>query len=113
MTMDDLIPEGEEAPKWDEALASLVVDEYKRLGNGLKLEDFIRLASDHSIRFDDIMDTVFRMSIDGALSYCDQNGDAVQVTKSMVDDLYVNGRLHAKDMTDFDGTWAPAGKAKK
>ena len=44
-----------DVPKWDVALEGLIKEEAKKLGRGLRLDDFIRLATENAIRFDDII----------------------------------------------------------
>ena len=51
-----------DVPKWDVALASLVRDASASKGGALTIEDFSRIAREHSIRFDDIMETVFMVN---------------------------------------------------
>jgi len=98
----------EEVPVWDVALAALARDEYKNRGAPLGLEDFRRLAEHYGIRFDDIMATMFELVIQGEWRYQAPDGKGQAVTRDAVDRLYVNGRLHAKDLMDFSGEWRPA-----
>jgi len=96
----------EDVPVWDVALAALARDEYKNRGAPLRLEDFRRLAEHYGIRFDDIMATLFELVIHGEWRYQAPDGQAI--TRDALDRLYVNGRLHAKDLAGFSGEWRPA-----
>lgn len=98
----------EEVPVWDVALAALARDEYRDKGAPLRLDDFRRLAEHYGIRFDDIMATMFELVIHGEWSYQAPNGRTQAITREGVDRLYVNGRLHAKDLANFSGEWRPA-----
>lgn len=95
-----------EVPKWDPALESLIRDEFRNKSRGLVLQDFLDLAQQHSIRFDDIMVTVFELCIHELWSYRTQGGDELPITRDMIDKLYVNGRLQEKDLREFTGSWS-------
>ena len=72
-------------PKWDVALALLVRDEYQHKGEALDIDDITRLAREHAIRFDDIMETVFALCIHGQWRYVDATGNARSITQDEVD----------------------------
>lgn len=97
----------EDVPKWDIALASLVGEEAEKLGTGLKIKDFQRLAEQHAIRFDDIMVTMFELVINGEWRYQDTNGLERLITRDEVEKLYVGGRLAEADVMQYTGTWTP------
>jgi urocanate hydratase len=92
-----------EVPKWDIALANLAREEFQKKGANLTMDDFNRLAREYTIRLDDIMVTMFEMVIAGEWQYI---GDQ-KITRSMLNDLYINGRLHADDLNAFKGGWQP------
>ena len=94
-------------PDWDVALASLIRDECRSQGGTLSIEDFSRLARVHSIRFDDIMETVFALCIHGQWRYTDANGNARLITREEVNRLYVDRRLYEKDLREYNGKWSP------
>lgn len=96
-----------EVPKWDVALEALAGDECRKKGEGLTVADFKRLAGDHATRFDDIMVTIFELTLQGLWQYRDANGKPRDLTRNEVNDLYVGGRIHEKDMGPFDGSWSP------
>lgn len=91
-----------DVPNWDVALANLAREEFEKKGV-LTMEDFTRLAKDYTIRLDDIMVTMFEMVIAGEWKY---EGEQ-DVTRDTLNDLYVNGRLHADDLAAFQGDWSP------
>ena len=99
-----------DAPKWDEALAGLIGDEYAKKQTPLTIDDFAALARRYSIRFDDIMETVFKLCIHDVWSYQTADGTAQKITQDMVDRLYVNARLYEKDVREFTGGWTPVDK---
>jgi hypothetical protein len=94
-------------PKWDVALALLVRDEYQHKGKALDIDDITRLAREHAIRFDDIMETVFALCIHGQWRYVDATGNARSITQDEVDKLYVDRRLYEKDLREYNGGWCP------
>lgn len=97
----------EDRPKWDVALASLVRDEYQNTGSALEIDDITRLAREHAIRFDDIMETVFALCIHGQWRYVDATGNAKLITQNEVNRLYVDRRLYEKDLREYSGKWSP------
>lgn len=99
-----------DAPKWDEALAALITEEFSKKQAPLTVDDFAALARRYSIRFDDIMETVFKLCIHDVWCYQAADGSERKITQDMVDELYVNARLYEKDVRQFTGGWRPAGK---
>ncbi len=97
----------EAQPKWDVALASLAEDAYKKKTTPLTMDDFHNLASKHSIRLDDIMETMFLLAIHGEWTYADRNGEPQQLDQETLDGLYVKRRLSDDDLAAFDGDWRP------
>ncbi len=95
-------------PKWDVALASLAGDEFRRKGEALQLGDFHRLATQHAIRLDDIMETMFLLAIHGQWTYTDRDGSPQTLSQDTLDNLYVKRRLSEEDLRAFDGGWQPA-----
>jgi len=92
-----------DVPAWDVALANLVKEEFAKKSLPLTLEDFNYLAKEYTIRLDDIMVTMFEMVIAGEWKY---EGEQV-IVRDTLNDLYVGGRLHAKDLEPFTGGWSP------
>ncbi len=100
------LPADEEVPLWDVALEAMLVDEYERLDRPLTIEDFRRLANEYKIRFDDIMATVFELTLHGRWTYLRDDGLPRIFVREEVDRLYVNGRLDAADLSSLTGGWA-------
>jgi len=96
-----------DVPKWDVALASLIRDECQQKGDALDISDITRLAREHAIRFDDIMETVFALCIHGQWRYVDAAGNARPITQEEVNGLYVDRRIYEKDLREYDGGWSP------
>ncbi len=105
MTIDDR--KQAEKPKWDVALAALAREECAKLGRPLRMADFHQLAAEYAIRFDDIMDTLFKLVIHGQWRYRDSRGLPHAITQATLDGLYVDRRLKAEDLQVFDGEWTP------
>jgi hypothetical protein len=74
-------------PKWDVALASLAEDAYKKKTTPLTMDDFHNLASKHSIRLDDIMETMFLLAIHGEWTYADSSGEPQLLDQETLDGL--------------------------
>lgn len=92
-----------DVPAWDVALANLVKEEFQKKGAPLIMDDFTRLAKEYTIRLDDIMVTMFEMVIAGEWKYQGEQ----RIERSTLNELYVGGRLHAKDLEPFSGGWSP------
>lgn len=97
----------EEIPQWDVALEALTREECQHLGRPINQLDVRRLARQYAIRFDDIMITLFELVIHGKWVYLDEAGCAQEITREVLDDLYVNGRLEERDLVAFSGGWRP------
>lgn len=98
----------EEVPKWDIALAALAKEEAEKLGSGLRIAEFKRLAEEHAIRFDDIMVTMFELVINNEWRYEDPDGVEKTITRDEIEKLYVGGRLVEADVIKYVGLWLPA-----
>ena len=97
----------DDMPKWDEALAALAADEYRRKAAPLTLDDLHTLAQQHATRLDDIMETMFLLAIHGKWKYLDGSGTQQLLTQKTLDGLYVKRRLSEEDLRAFDGAWTP------
>jgi hypothetical protein len=98
----------ESKPKWDVALAALADDEFRKTGAAMTLDDFRKLAKQHAIRLDDIMETMFLLAINGEWTYTDSSGRIQPLDQQTLDRLYVKRRLAEKDLLAFNGSWRPA-----
>ncbi len=94
-------------PKWDVALEALVTEEFAERGMEMGIADFRRLAREYNIRFDDIIDTLFRMCIEGVWSYRNGDGREQSITHEDYNQLFVNGRTREEDLVEYDGKWFP------
>lgn len=101
------MPSDEKMPKWDVALESLARDACEHKGGPLHLGDFHDLAARHAIRFDDIVETMFLLVINGQWTYRDRSGHTQHLDQQTLDRLYVKRRLSEQDVAAFDGGWAP------
>ncbi len=97
----------EDKPKWDVALAALARDTFQKKASPLVLDDFRHLASEHAIRFDDIMESMFQLAINGEWKYTDSSGNEQTLDQATLDSLYVKRRLSEEDLSAFDGDWQP------
>ena len=102
---DETIAMDEEIPLWDVALEAMLVDEYEKYDRPLTIEDFRRLASEYKIRFDDIMATVFELTLHGRWTYLREDGVPRILLRDEVERFYVNGRLDAADLSTLGGGW--------
>jgi hypothetical protein len=96
-----------EIPKWDIALEALAREEYEKRGRPLTLEDLSQLAAEYSIRFDDILVTMFELVIHEEWCYRGMDGVHQPIVRETLDRLYVGGRLRAEDVRDYTGAWQP------
>ncbi|HHH45068.1 MAG TPA: hypothetical protein ENK49_13095 [Gammaproteobacteria bacterium] len=101
------MPSNEYLPRWDVALAALAKDTFQKKAAPLVLDDFRQLASEHAIRFDDIMESMFQLVIHGEWKYTDRSGNEQTIDQATLDGLYVKRRLSEEDLSAFDGEWQP------
>ncbi len=100
-----------DVPKWDIALEALLVEEFHKKAAAVTLADIRRLATIHAIRFDDIIDTLMVMCLEGAWKYQDEAGREQQITAEDVDRLFATGRTDLVDMEAYSGGWSPSTEA--
>lgn len=101
------MPSNENEPKWDVALASFANDEYRKKSAPLTLDDFRVLARENAMRLDDIMETIFLLTIHKQWKYLDRTGKEQHIDQETLDNLYVKRRLSDQDLSVFDGGWQP------
>jgi len=101
------MPSKEFLPHWDVALAALAKDAFEKKAAPLVLDDFRHLASEHAIRFDDIMESMFQLAIHGEWTYTDSSGSVQALDQATLDSLYVKRRLSEDDLGAFEGGWQP------
>lgn len=107
MVIDALKGFDEEVPKWDIALAALAKEETEKLKHGLRIAELKKLADDHSIRFDDIMVTMFELVINKEWRYEYPDGVDKPISRDEIEKLYVGGRLVKADVITYEGLWLP------
>ena len=100
---DDL----EELPKWDVALESLINEEYKKTGRPLSIKDFQRLATEYTIRFDDIMATLAQLCLNDKWSFEGTGPEGNRVGTEIIDGLFPYGRLEERVAKKFSVSWSP------
>ncbi len=95
-----------EIQNWDIALESLLREETEKNNKPLTLVDIKRLAQNHVIRFDDIMVTVFELTLNGKWVYQD-NAEIIPITREEVEHLTIAGRIKEEDVECYTGLWSP------
>jgi hypothetical protein len=96
----------EEIPKWDVALEALLREEYQKRRTPLTVDDVQRLSAQYSIRFDDMMHTLFELTIHGLWRYMPAPNVIGEITRAHMDALWAEGRLvpdHARK--HYPGAW--------
>ncbi len=96
-------------PLWDVALEALLLESYQSANQPLRLDDLQQLATRHTIRLDDILDTLCRLSEQHVWVYYDTDGQATKPDRNMAKLLRANHRLNDVQLERFQGTWLPAG----
>ena len=96
-----------DAPKWDIALEALLKEEVSKKQAAITLDDMRRLAVIHAIRFDDIMDTLLVMCLDGEWKYQNRQGQDQVISEEDVDKLFASGRIVESDLEAYTGGWLP------
>jgi hypothetical protein len=82
----------EEIPQWDVALQALLREEYNKLKTPLTVADVRRLATQYIIRFDDLMFTLFELTVQGHWRYQNEAGVSVVITREHKDALWAQAR---------------------
>ena len=101
------MPSNQDMPKWDVAIALLANEEYHKKASPLTVNDFHRLATEHAMRLDDIMETIFLLVINGEWEYRKASGEKQGLTQATLNGLYVKRRRSEQDLRLFDGGWQP------
>lgn len=82
----------EEIPQWDVALEALLCEEYGKRKAPLTVADVRRLSTQYIIRFDDLMLTLFELTVQGYWRYQNEAGVPTVVTRDHMDALWVEVR---------------------
>jgi len=98
--MNDAISE---TPQWDVALEALLREECQKRGEDLTLNDLRLIAAIHSVRLDDILDSLCELVQHGVWDYQGDNG----VDRNLCKLLKANHRLNDEQLKRFEGLWRP------
>jgi hypothetical protein len=96
----------EEIPLWDVALEALLREEYGKRRAPLTVDDVQQLSAQYSIRFDDMMHTLFELTVNGHWRYMPAPDVIGEVTREHMKALWADGRLvpdHARQA--YPGAW--------
>ncbi len=96
-----------EAVQWDVALEALLNDRFNADGEALGMGALSRLADQHNIRLDDILDTLCKLNAAGAWSYEDKTGASAEPDSDMCRMLKANHRLNEMQLDRMRGRWRP------
>ena len=99
--------ENQNEPQWDVALEALLLETHQSGALPLQLNDLQGLAGKHTIRLDDILDTLCRLVEQKRWIYYGPDGNAVKPDRDMSKMLHANHRLNDVQLERFQGTWAP------
>lgn len=96
----------EPVPAWDVALEGLLREEHARRRSGLTVEHIEQLCVQYRIRFDDMMHTLFELTVRGRWRYLPEPDVIAQVTRQDVDALWSEGRLFPeRARAHYPGAW--------
>ena len=96
----------EEIPQWDVALEALLREEYDQRMTPLTVDDVHRLAVQYGIRFDDLMATLVKLTVEGRWRYMDAHGEVVEITQEQMDELWAFGRVEREfAVAACPGSW--------
>ena len=93
--------------QWDVALEALLTERYHSQGQPLDLEVLRNLAEFHTIRLDDILDTLCKLASHDRWSYTGSDGQPVQPDSDMCRLLKANHRLNDTQLARLEGYWQP------
>ncbi len=92
-------------PKWDVALEALINEEFEKRKRPLTIKDLQGMALLHAIRFDDILDTLMIMCIEGDWRYQNAQGEMQSITQGDYDELFKSGRTTDEGVAGYNGRW--------
>lgn len=96
----------EEIPQWDVALEALLREEYFKRKAPLTVADVRGLATQYIIRFDDLMLTLFELTVQGHWRYQNEAGVSMVVTRDHMDALWMEARPDpTRVMAAYPGGW--------
>ena len=92
---------------WDVALAALLTDCYRTQGQALNLHAVTRLSDQHSIRLDDMLDTLCKLVRHAGWQFLTSAGEPVEPDEAICDLLENNQRLTELQLDRLHGRWQP------
>lgn len=96
----------EEIPQWDVALEALLREEYSKRRTPLTVKDVHALSVQYEIRFDDMMRTLFELTVQGRWRYLPTPTTLAEVTRADMDALWSEGRLTFERAAEaYSGGW--------
>jgi hypothetical protein len=93
--------------QWDVALEALLTERYHSQGQPLDLAVLRNLAEFHTIRLDDILDTLCKLASHGLWAYTNSAGQNVEPDSDMCRLLKANHRLNDTQLERLGGLWQP------
>jgi hypothetical protein len=95
---------------WDVALAALLTEQYQQQGRALDLSQLHALSDRYTIRLDDLLDTLCKLTAHGEWDYLDRDGNVRPPDADMCRLLHANHRLNPVQLDRLRGRWRPAGQ---
>jgi len=92
---------------WDVALQALLNEQFQARGEALDLVALQAMSDQHSIRLDDILDTLCKLTRHGEWCYLGRDGEAADPDGDMCRLLQANHRLNALQLDRLRGRWQP------
>ena len=93
--------------QWDVALEALLTERFHSQGQPLDLAVLRNLAEFHTIRLDDILDTLCKLVSHGHWSYTGNDGQPLEPDHDMCRLLKANHRLNDTQLARLGGRWLP------
>ena len=100
-----------QAVLWDVALEALLNEQYQQHGRALDMPLLHALGERYTIRLDDLLDTLCKLTAHGAWHYLDRDGQVLPPDGDMCRLLHANHRLNAVQLDRLRGRWQPASVA--
>ena len=95
-------------PQWDVALEALLKETSRAGDDTLSLDDLRAMATVHTIRLDDILDTLCQLVRHGRWIYEKPHGEPSPPDADMCKLLHANHRLNEEQIGRLGGRWRPA-----
>ena len=94
-----------DTPEWDVALEALLSEECRKRGGELSLNDLRLIAGNHSIRLDDILDTLCQLTLHAVWDFHGSTKGQEAIDEPMCKLLKANHRLNDEQLKRFEGSW--------